>query len=158
MGHRSLTSLCAVLLLCITASGCFTSRYTIPPEHTAASYEIVRSFEVKKRSSWLLFGLVPISEAQVEEIVQNEVQRYNGDAATNVVVTAQYDAVDVVIGALVGGLFNTRSYTVNGDVVRIRGTQGSLAPDAQPNHLTQHEQKLDSPILGGIDYRWTVAK
>lgn len=117
-----------LILVAFVASGCFTVQYTIPPEHERTSYDVIGSFEVKQRASWLILGLVPMREADVEDIVTDEVERQGGDAATNVVVTAQYDGVDVIVGLLVGGIFNTRSYTVTGDVVQFRGAMGSL-PD-----------------------------
>jgi hypothetical protein len=134
----------ALLLLVVTASGCFTVRYSIPSERQGSAYDVLGSFEVKKKVSWVIFGLVPLSEAQVEEIVRREVERRDGDAATNVTVVAQFDAVDVVVAALVGGLFNTRTYTVSGDVVRIQGGTASVEQAPPPDGRV---------ILGEIRYQ-----
>lgn len=136
--------LAALLLILVSTSGCYTVQYAIPSEHPPSSYDVVNSFEVEKRASWLIFGLVPLNEAEVEEIVAREVRRAEGDAATNIVVTAEYDAVDVIVAAIVGGLFNTRSYTVTGDVVRFPENLGANQPPADPS---------DSVILGDITYQ-----
>ncbi len=132
-----------LLLLLAVVPGCYTVRYAVPPEHAASEYDIVDSFEVQKKASWVIFGLVPINEAEVEEIVAREIRRLEADAATNIVVEAQYDAVDVVVAAILGGLFNTRTYTVSGDVVRFR----NFRADAQtaPEQIILGEVRYQTP-------------
>ncbi|MEM1125048.1 MAG: hypothetical protein AAGI71_00235 [Bacteroidota bacterium] len=142
MSYARLGSLCVAFLLLFTATGCFTVQYSIPSELDPTTYDIIDSFEEKKRASWVILGLVPVGEAEVEEIIEREVRRSGGDAATNVIVTAQFDVVDVIIGALVGGIFNTRTYIVEGDVVRLPNGIGSLAPEEQR-----------SLIVGGITFQ-----
>ena len=132
----------SVFFLTILFSGCYTVRYAIPPEHESGNYEVIEKFEVKKKVSWVIFGLVPVSEAQVESIVKEQVQRYNGDAATNIEIEAQYDAADVIVAILVGGLFNTRTYTIRGDIVRFKNQRTSTLYKKQKNL-----------ILGAIRYR-----
>ncbi len=145
MRRHSLTfTLLAFLML--SSAGCYTVRYSIPPEHTRSDYDIIGSFNTSKKASWVIFGLVPLNEADVEQIVEREVQRLEGDAATNVVVTAQYDAVDVLVGIVLGGIFNTRNYTVTGDIVRHRGGVGA-APGAE--YLGESAR----PIIGPITYQ-----
>ena len=136
----ALLTLAGALLM----TGCFTMRYEIPPEQPRAAYDVIGSFEVQKRASWLILGLVPMREVEVAALVADAVAREGGDAATNVVVTAQYDGTDVIVSLLVGGLFNTRSYLVTGDVVRLRAT--SARPPAET-----------SPIIGAVRYERTAA-
>jgi hypothetical protein len=130
---------CALLM-----AGCFTMRYEIPSEQPRASYDVIGSFEVQKRASWLILGLIPMREVEVAELVAEAVEREGGDAATNVVVTAQYDGTDVIVSLLVGGIYNTRSYLVTGDVVRLRAAATRPAGDL-------------SPIIGAIRYESAVA-
>ncbi len=144
MPHTNCTS-CALLALAaaLLLTGCFTMRYDVPPEQPTAAYDVIGSFEVKKRASWLILGLVPMREVQVAELIAEAVDRDGGDAATNVVVTAQYDGTDVIVSLLVGGLYNTRSYLITGDVVRLRAS-ASYSTGAPP-------------ILGPIRYEHALA-
>lgn len=129
-------------LIVVVVAGCFTTQYTIPSEQPRSNYDVVGSFETKQRASWLILGLVSLRPAEVEEIVAREVNRYDGDAATNVRVTAQYDATDIIVSLIVGGLYNTRSYRVTGDVVNFKsGMAGFPGPRAK-----------DSRILGVVQY------
>ncbi len=144
MRLSSFVPLTALVAAGFLFTGCYTVQYAVPSEQARDSYDVTDSFEVKKRASWVIFGLVPVQEAEVAEIVAREVQRADGDAATNVVVTAQYDPVDVVVGALLGGIFNTRSYTVTGDIVRVKGGMARVSPE--------EGFEAESPILGEIRY------
>ena len=129
-------------LIVVVVAGCFTTQYTIPSEQPRSNYDVVGSFETKQRASWLIMGLVSLRPAEVEEIVAREVNRYDGDAATNVRVTAQYDATDIIVSLIVGGLYNTRSYRVTGDVVNFKSGTASLpGPSAK-----------DSRIVGVVQY------
>ena len=150
MIHKTTTVL-SVALIALLLAGCYTVNYVIPPEQNRDAYEIVGSFEVKKRASWVVFGLVPVSDAQVEEIIRDQIERKGGDVAINVVIEAQYDPVDVVIAMLVGGLFNTRSYTVKGDVARLKkgSMMGSAAHTETPNPSTSSHPL----IVGDVQYR-----
>ena len=129
---RRFPALVLALTIALLASGCFTTRYTIPPEHARDSYDVIGSFEEQRKASWAILGLVPIREAEVEQLIADAVEREGGDAATNVVVTAQYDGGDVLISLIVGGLFNTRSYRVTGDVVRFRTPVSDASPIIGP--------------------------
>lgn len=132
----------ALLVLLVSTPGCFTTQYVLPTALPTTTYDVLGSFQVKKRASWVILGLVPLREADVEAAVAREVERLDGDAAVNVVVMAQFDALDTVVGLVVGGLFNTRSYTVTGDVVKLRGRLGEAAPAPE------------GVIVGGIRYRY----
>lgn len=147
--QNRLPAIIITLLVAVSASGCFTAQYTIPSEQRRSNYDVVGSFETKQRTSWLIFGLVSLRAAEVEEIVAREIARYDGDAATNVRVTAQYDATDVIVTMIVGGIYNSRSYRVTGDIVNLRDAAGDQAR-LQPRSPDEH------PILGEVEYAFRM--
>ncbi|MCS7083203.1 MAG: Bor family protein [Bacteroidetes bacterium] len=145
--HRA-SSLMLVLLVFLTASGCYTMQYVIPPERDPAEYEIVRSFQYQRKAHFLVFGLVPIGPPQAETIIRDEVRRYNGVAATNIMIMSQLSVVDWLISAITGGLYFPWTYEVRGDVVRFR----AAAPQRRDDDAASAGPELIGPV------RYTVPK
>src|SRR5690606_6135532 len=130
--YRLFVALLLPLVMLFPMSGCFKAhldggifmsqkigqRDALPP------HQVVGSFDETKRAGWLLLALVPINEPAgldatwSQDVVQEEISRLGGDAAINVTYDIQWDVLDVLIGLLVGGIYNSQSFTVSGQVVR----------------------------------------
>ena len=83
-------------------------------------FTVVKHFVRKLRAGWLIYMLIPVGHPDLAQVINQEVAAAGGDGVVNLKITTQYDAVDVVISVLVGGLYNTRSIIVEGDVIKFK--------------------------------------
>lgn len=126
------------LALLAAASGCATITYDAPlletmvaMNHAAptAAYEHVGDFELDRRPVFLIAQLITVVDAELEDALSRELARSGGDAVINLRIHEEYDFVDVVISVVAGGLVDTRSVTLRGDVIRWTGDRGA-GPEA----------------------------
>nr|BCX01411.1 MAG: hypothetical protein KatS3mg041_1457 [Bacteroidota bacterium] len=141
---RRMLSIAAGFVILFLASGCYTMQYVIPPERDPAEYEIVRSFQYQRKAHFLVYGLVPIGPPQAENIIRDEVRRYNGVAATNIMIMSQLTIVDWLISTLTGGIYFPWTYEVRGDVVRFRPTG--------PQRRDDDAARLQPELIGPVRY------
>ena len=121
-------TLSVLLITSVLLSGCFAQKYVAGSLDQQAKmsgaaaetqqYDVIKSFSVTDRSGWFVFGLIPVAHTDVQEIVDQEVKSVGGDAVINLTVESKYDFVDVLIGILVGGIYNSRVSYISGDVIK----------------------------------------
>ncbi|MBA2664968.1 MAG: hypothetical protein H0U74_21960 [Bradymonadaceae bacterium] len=126
-----LTALCAwIVVVTLLSSGCATIHYdgamldsiaTLNNGLAPENYELITDFEVEHRAVFIVGALVTLVDSQMEEAIEREMRRYDGNAVVNVHFEEVQTAVDVLIGLLqpAGGLVETRTIRIRGDVVRI---------------------------------------
>ncbi len=83
-------------------------------------YSVIKHFSVTDRSGWFIIGLIPSGHTNVNEIVSNELKAAGGDAVINLKIETKHDFVDVLIGILVGGIYNTRVSIIEGDIIKYK--------------------------------------
>jgi len=75
-------------------------------------------FSAKKKVNHFLWGLVSPADAEVEQLIANQVQSAGGSKAVNVRMTYQMTFVDGLLGAITFGIYSPFTLTVEGDVVK----------------------------------------
>lgn len=80
--------------------------------------EAVSEFEARTKATWALWGLVDLSEPEVQEVLEQEIARASGSAVTNLEVVTQLTFVDGLLGVITLGLYGQRSTILRGTVVR----------------------------------------
>jgi hypothetical protein len=84
-------------------------------------YERVGTFEETKKVVFVIADLVTLIDADLEDLVGDELSRYDGDAVINITIHEEDDPVDVLVGLIASGWVSTRTVTIRGDVVRWSG-------------------------------------
>lgn len=127
----SRTLLAVTLLIgALTLSACYTQSFVAPVLEKPATltgkaaepreYEVVKHFMRTKRSGFWLFALIQGSQPDLNQVFKEEISSAGGDAVMNVEITTQFDALDVLVGLLVGGIYNSKIVHIEGDVVRYK--------------------------------------
>lgn len=79
----------------------------------------VGEFTATSRGSWALFGLVPLNQPDLQEILKREISRLNGNGVINLKIITQQTFVDGLISAVTLGLYSVRTMKVSGTVVKL---------------------------------------
>lgn len=116
----------ALLGLAVLAlSGCYSMEIDVTAMHPSVAMTGVQAqaqslgqFEIRTTGSWLLWGLVPLSDPNVQDALDREISRANGTGVTSVEITTQQTFMDGLLSALTLGLYGQRSTMVRGTVVR----------------------------------------
>ncbi len=112
--------------LLVSASGCMTVRLSSmgvdkPVMMTGAEverdYALVRNFSRNLKGYFLIAHLVTLSDPKVQEVIREEINAANGDAAVNVTIKGQTTIVDGLASLLTYSLFGMRTYTIEGDII-----------------------------------------
>lgn len=131
---KSIKFILVSLTLGITLSSCYRMTietgkvgdiYLTRPHETSYSYTVIGVFKDSFKGSWLFWGLLPLKEPNLERALRNHIMRYQGDAIINLQLKTIYDPLDVIIGFITVGIFNTRTVNITGNVIKI-SPQGLL--------------------------------
>lgn len=88
------------------------------PGHT-----VIKSFKINDKAGWIL-SLFPVNKPAgdkhqyLAEILQKQINDAGGDAVINVKIRAQYQFIDILVAIGTGGIYNTRTVTITGDVIK----------------------------------------
>ncbi len=103
--------LCLIFLLCFLFTGCATVSIVGPAgqKTTLLSEPDPTTFRTTKKVWYVLWGLVPITDNSTAEIIAH----YN---LKDVKVRTQYDIIDWLISAVLGGLsLHTKTVIIEGN-------------------------------------------
>lgn len=78
----------------------------------------VGSLDARTRGSWLLFGLLPMREPDVDGLIQRELARSQGTAVTGLQIRTQVTFMDGLLSAITFNLYGQRTVFVSGTIVR----------------------------------------
>lgn len=78
----------------------------------------VGSLDAKTTGSWLLFGLLPLKEPDVDGLIQRELARSGGTSVHGLSIKSQQTFVDGLLSAITLGIYGQRSVFVEGTVIR----------------------------------------
>ena len=78
----------------------------------------VGSLDAKTTGSWLLFGLLPLREPDVDGLIQRELARTGGTAVHGLSIRTQQTFLDGFLSVLTFNLYGQRSVFVEGTIVR----------------------------------------
>ena len=127
---RILLASIIILIAGVLFSGCFAQQFVAgsvdsPTMMSGAAaekkeYTVVKNFSVSDRSGWFILGLIPSGHTDLNKIVADEVKSARGDAVINLKIKSLYDPADILIGILVGGIYNTRQSIITGDIIKYK--------------------------------------
>lgn len=78
----------------------------------------VGTVEAKTTGSWLLWGLLPMKDPDVDGLIQRELARTSGTAVHGLNIRTQQTFVDGLLSAVTLGLYGQRTVFIDGTVVR----------------------------------------
>jgi hypothetical protein len=119
-------NLLALLALAVVAvSGCYTMEIDAtamqPPiamTGPTGQVQTLGHFEGRTTGSWLFWGLMPLRDPDVVDVLEREVRRLDGTGFTSVEIVTQQTFMDGFLSLLTLGIYGQRSTIVTGTVVR----------------------------------------
>jgi hypothetical protein len=114
------------VIACVLLAGCYplTIESTRLDAHVSVSSPQDRSdryvaaqFETETKASWLIWGLVQLSDADVEGALQRELDRHRGAAVTDLEIVTTQTFVDGLLSVITLGLYGQRSVILRGRIV-----------------------------------------
>lgn len=122
---RAPKTLALLALAVLAVSGCYTMEIDAtamqpPAAMTSPTGQVqtLGQFEERTTASWLLWGLMPLSDPDVADVLEREVRRLNGTGVTSIEITTQQTFMDGLLSALTLGIYGQRSTIVTGTVIR----------------------------------------
>ena len=114
----------SMVALATTLTGCYT--VTIDARDADRIYSLsgkpggalARTFRVEMKAQHLVYGIINLSNPDVEAAIAREVKSSGGKSAANIRITHQITFVDGLIGSVTGGIYTPTSLIVEGDVIR----------------------------------------
>lgn len=114
----------SMIALATTLTGCYT--VTIDARDADRIYSLsgkpggalARSFRVEMKAQHLVYGLINLSNPDVEAAIAREVKSAGGKAAINIRLTHQIAFIDGLIGGVTFGIYTPTTVIVEGEVVR----------------------------------------
>jgi hypothetical protein len=118
------------LVICLLLVGCFSQQFVAPTvdkpvmmSGAAAEkkeFTIVKHFDRSDRSGWWIFALIKGGQTDVDKILNEEIKSSGGDAVINLKISGIFDPLDVLIWAVIGGIYNTRYTEIEGDIIKYK--------------------------------------
>lgn len=82
---------------------------------------VVEHFRTDAKAHFGLLGFATWKEPSLRQILEEEIAERDGQGAINVSVRGRFSPADILLGIPLCPLWFTRTYTIEGDVVRIQG-------------------------------------
>jgi hypothetical protein len=97
-------------------------------------FQILKHFNVSKKGVFMIFDLITVSNPDVSGVIRDQLKSTQGDAVINLRITGQTEFIDGLVsvalgtvgglvappyGSLLGDVLGLRTYTIEGDVVKI---------------------------------------
>ena len=115
--RRMLLSIVALMLV-IFLTSCATvsvkSKLDKTVSLTSMKGASVRSFDVKQRAIWLLWGAIPLNVPKVDQVVGPRVEDRTG--IQNLKVQPKINIVDTLVTVLTVGIVTTKTISISGEV------------------------------------------
>lgn len=124
MKKHSIAVTLMLVMLFIFSQGCYTLNQVGSATDTGieltnkSNATAMSDFTAKKKVNHFLWGLVSPANAEVEQLIANQVQSAGGSKAVNVKMTYQMTFVDGLLGTITFGLYSPFTLTVEGDIVK----------------------------------------
>lgn len=94
-----------------------------------SEYDVVGKIKYDTKAVFLVLQLITIRDAGIENAIEKQVRKSEGDGVINLKIHEQYDFVDFVISVFGSGIVNTRTVKVSGDIIKINSASLTRIPD-----------------------------
>ena len=84
---------------------------------------VIKHFEEDIKAHFGFFGLVTWSQPPLKEVLEEQMEKHEGNGIVNISIRSGFAPVDVVLGLPFFPLWFPCTYTVEGDVVIIQSSQ-----------------------------------
>jgi hypothetical protein len=82
---------------------------------------VLEHFKTDAKAHFGLFGLITWSGPSLRQVLEEEIGERGGQGAINVSVRGRFSPTDMLLGVPLCPFWFSRTYTIEGDVVRIQG-------------------------------------
>jgi hypothetical protein len=82
---------------------------------------VLEHFRTDAKAHFGFFGFITWTGPSLRQVLEEEVAERGGQGAINVSVRGRFSPIDILLGIPLCPLWFSRTYTVEGDVVRIQG-------------------------------------
>lgn len=92
-------------------------------------YDVVGKIKYDTKAVFLVLQLITIRDAEIDKAIQKQVRKSEGDGVINLKIHEQYDFVDFVVSVIAGGILNTRTVKIEGDIIKMNPSSSTGIPD-----------------------------
>ena len=92
-------------------------------------YEVVGKFNYETKAVFIILQLITIKDAEIDKAILKQVNKLEGDGVINLKIHEQYDFLDFVVAVLAGGIVDTRTVKVDGDIIKMNPASATRIPD-----------------------------
>ena len=94
-----------------------------------SDYEVIGELNYETKAVFLVLQLITITDAEIEQAIEKQVRKFEGDGIINLRIHEQYVFVDFIISVFGGGIVSTRTVKVNGDIIKMNPASATRIPD-----------------------------
>lgn len=94
-------------------------------------YDVIGKIKYDTKAVFIVLQLITIRDAEIENAIEKQVRKSEGDGVINLKIHEQYDFVDFVISVFGSGIVNTRTVKVNGDIIKMHPSSSTRIPDIE---------------------------
>ena len=105
-----------------------------------SDYEVIGELNYETKAVFLVLQLITITDAEIEQAIEKQVRKLEGDGIINLRIHEQYVFVDFIISVFGGGIVSTRTVKVNGDIIKMNPASATKIPDI--------DDQIELAILG----------
>ena len=93
-----------------------------------SDYEVIGELNYETKAVFLVLQLITIRDVEIEQAIEKQVRKLEGDGVINLRIHEQYVFVDFIISVFGGGIVNTRTVKVNGDIIKMKSASMTSIP------------------------------
>ena len=94
-----------------------------------SDYEVIGELNYETKAVFLVLQLITITDAEIEQAIEKQVRKLEGDGIINLRIHEQYVFVDFIISVFGGGIVSTRTVKVNGDIIKMNPSSSTGIPN-----------------------------
>ena len=103
-------------------------------------YEVIGELKYETKAVFLVLQLLTLKDAEIEQAIEKQVMKLEGDGVINLKIHEQYDFDDFINSVFGGGIVSTRTVKVNGDIIKMNPASATKIPDI--------DDQIELAILG----------
>ena len=92
-------------------------------------YEVIGELKYETKAVFLVLQLLTIRDAEIEQAIEKQVMKLEGDGVINLKIHEQYNFDDFINSVFGGGIVSTRTVEVNGDIIKMNPASSTRISD-----------------------------